>query len=381
MGDGGSGSLLEALPGQDAVRTYLTNAFASGRVGQSYLFYGGAGPDRVAGAYALAQGVVCPSGGETGACGACDDCERVARRAHPDVSLLEPESAQGYLMAQVRALIEDSQMAPIRAKKKVYIVDNADKMGASAANALLKSIEEPPESTVFVLLAPSVGAILPTIVSRCQTVRFGAVPPKRSLELVSEKLGLPENVCRRAVGCCPSTVQAMELLASPKRTEARRAMLECFDRLPSSDGADVISLAKSAVEAARAPLEELKEDQATVTAESAKVLSDAAMRELEGRQKRELSAAERSGIMEQLGAARSLLRDALLIAVGSDEPISCDDFERAVRLYASVLSTDRLPGALQAVDETAERIQRNVTPQLAYEAMLLTIKGMITCRP
>ena len=374
----GEASLLaRGLVGQQAVRSFLTNALEGSRLGHAYLFLGAPGSGKLDAAWALAQGAVCPQGG----CGACDDCVRVARKTHPDVHVLRPESAQGYLVGQVRALIDDLQMAPIRAKRKVYILDEAESLTSATANALLKSLEEPPEGVVFVLLASTRDAVLPTVLSRCQVVPLRPVSAESALALLADETGSPENLCRRAVACCPSPSAAREFLGSEARQAARRALLDVFDRLPDADELDVLNGAKSAVLAAKAPLADFKEAQQAVLDENAKLLSGPAMKELEERQKRELTARERSGIMEQLGAARSFLRDALEVAAGGPRPLACDDYERAARWYAARLGPDGLPRALACVAQAEERVRRNVSPQLAVEAMLLEIKELIACRP
>ena len=373
----GAGLLARSLMGQDAVRSFLENAVASGRLGQAYLFLGAPGSGKLDAAYALAQAAVCPQGG----CGSCDDCVRAARRTHPDIRLLRPESAQGYLIAQIRALIEDLALAPIRSRRKVYILDEAERLTSSAANALLKSLEEPPDNAMFVLLATSRDAVLPTVLSRCQVVPFRPIAAEQALAVLSEELGMPENLCRRAVACCPSPAQAREFLGSEARQQARRAMLDCLDRLPAADELDVLQGAKAAVLAAKAPLADFKSAQQAVLDENAKLLSASAMRELEERQKRELTARERSGIMEQLGAARSLLRDALGAAAGDAGQPVCDDYARAAATYARRLGVDGLARALGAVDRAEDAVRRNVSPQLAFEAMLFEIKELIACRP
>lgn len=369
--------LAHSLMGQDEVRSFLENALATNRLGHAYIFLGTPGSGKLEAAFALAQGCLCDEGG----CGSCDSCRRVARRTHPDVHLLRPESAQGYLIGQIRNLIDDMALSPIRGRRKVYILDEAENLAPSAANALLKSLEEPPEGVVFVLLASARDAVLPTILSRCQAIAFRSIPAARSVEMLVDELGLPASLCRRAAGCCPSPAAAREFLGSPARQEARRAILNALDRLPRSDELDVLQEARSAIAAAKAPLADLKQAQQAVLEENSQMLAGPAMRELEERQKRELTARERSGIMEQLGAVRSLLRDALCIAAGREEAPACDDYVRAAHLYAERLGLDGLPRAAQAVQNAEDNVRKNVSPQLAYEAMLFEIKEMITCQP
>ena len=174
-------SLLAKLDTQERVRDFLTNAVASGRASHAYLFLGAPGAGKLDAAWALAQAFLCEQDG----CGSCDSCVRVARHTHPDVHYYTPESATGYLIAQTRELLDDVPLAPIRAKAKVYIIDRAEQLRANTANALLKTLEEPPEGVMFILLGTSADVMLPTIVSRspiCNT-RSGvarSITPLRS---------------------------------------------------------------------------------------------------------------------------------------------------------------------------------------------------------
>ena len=140
-----------------------------------------------------------------------------------------------------------------------------------------------------------------------------------------------------------------------------------------------MACARKAILAAKAPLSDLKDAQQAVLEENANWMSSKAMKELEERQKRELSARERSGIMEMFGAQRSLLRDALMLASGRQEEPCCDDFVRTAQAYARRLGTDGVTRALACVDKACQRVRSNVSPQLALEVMLFDIKEMLKC--
>lgn len=157
-----------------------------------------------------------------------------------------PESATGYLIAQTRELLDDVPLAPIRAKAKVYIIDRAEQLRANTANALLKTLEEPPEGVMFILLGTSADVMLPTIVSRCQCVPFRLVSPTVAAQAVSRATGQDPARCRMAVAVAGSPTRGIEFLKSAERQDARRQMVRCH-RLGSiaADEADVLSRAKS----------------------------------------------------------------------------------------------------------------------------------------
>ena len=372
-------SLLAKLDTQPRVRDFLARAVASGRASHAYLFLGSPGSGKLDAAWALAQALLCAEEAIPGACAACDDCVRVARRTHPDVHYYAPESATGYLIAQTRDLLEDVALSPIRAKRKVYIIDRAEQLRANTANALLKTLEEPPESVTFILLGTSSDVMLPTIVSRCQCVPFRPLSTDESTTAVARATGLPPARCRMAVAVAGSPARAVEFLKSADRQAARRAMVRAVDALAHADEADILASAKELMGAIHAPLAEVKSTQQAVLEQNQDYLSRGALKQLEDRNKRELNARERSGIMEALASVRSLLRDVLIrLEDAQDAPVN-DDVRDVVERIASDTTTTGVTLALDAVSLAETRIARNVTPQLAIEVMLFNIRKALKC--
>ena len=375
MSASANNSLLAQLDTQPRVRDFLERAVRTDRASHAYLVVGAPGSGKLDAAWALAQALLCEQGG----CGACDSCIRVARKTHPDVHLYEPESATGYLIAQIRDLLEDVALAPIRAPRKVYIVDRAEQLRANSANALLKTLEEPPENTTFILLGTSTDVMLPTIVSRCQCVPFRMLSTDESTDAVARATGLPEPRCRMAVAVAGSPARAAAFLKSAERQEARRQMLRAVDALPRADEADILLAAKDLMVAIHAPLADVKSTQQAVLEQNADYLSRGALKQLEERNKRELSARERSGIMEALASVRTLLRDVLMLLEGAPDGIVNDDVRDIVERLAASTTTAGAIAALEAVGRAEKRIARNITPQLTVEVMLFDIRKALVC--
>ncbi len=368
-------SLLENLTGQPRVQGFLRHAVEGGRVAHAYLFVGAPGSGKLEAAYALAQALLCENDG----CGACDACVRVARHTHPDVHYFAPESATGYLISQTRELLEDVGLAPIRAKRKVYIIDRAEQMRANTANALLKTIEEPPSTVTFILLGTSTDLILPTIVSRCQCVPFRSMPLDESAGTVARATGADLSRCRMAIAVTGGPARAIEFLKSAERQDARRQMLRAVDMLRRSDEADILLGVRDLMAAIKAPLAEVKSTQQAVLDQNADYLSRGALKQLEDRNKRELTARERSGIMEALASVRSLLRDVLLTLEGDPSTVVNEDAADIIDRLAARATTAGVVEALEAVSAAERRIARNITPQLTIEVMLFDIRKALLC--
>ena len=151
---------------------------AEKRLSHAYMLVGPEGPERDAAARRLAAALLCPA--ENAPCGQCRDCRKVLEGVHPDVSRVgreqgEKERRGQILVGQIRAMTADAALAPNEAARKVYIIDEAERMNGQAQNALLKALEDPPGHACFILCTAAADGLLPTVRSRC--VR--AVDPAR----------------------------------------------------------------------------------------------------------------------------------------------------------------------------------------------------------
>ncbi len=368
---------FEALHEQPRVREFFRRAFEQRRLSHAYLFVGAPGSGKIAAAEVVAKSIVCPHGGD----GTCEDCIRVSHHTHPDVHWYKPQSASGYLIGQVREIISDVMLAPIKAQNKVYVLDRADLLRTEAANALLKTIEEPPRDAIFILCARSTSTVLPTICSRCQVVPFRTLSEKDALSAVMRKTAASQTEARVALAVTGTPSRALDFLASPSRREVRRLMVEAVGDTLRCDSWDILGNAREIVAEVKIPLGTLQRAQEEALETHKDFLEKKVLKEVEKANKRELTVRERSGMMEALAAAESLLRDVLVRCENISEPIVNEDVADVVDRLASRTYTRGVIRALAAIQEASFNLEHMVTPQLVVETMLLAIKEALTCPP
>lgn len=172
---------FEAIRAQSAAIELLSRAIRSGRVAHAYAFVGPSGVGRRLTALAFAQALLCPAEG----CGQCRTCARVNAGTHPDCHLVVPDG-QNIKIEQIRELERLAHLTPHEGRRKVFILDSAERMTLPAAHAFLKTLEEPPARTVLVLILAQVRALPATILSRCQLVRFCPLPLSDAVALLME---------------------------------------------------------------------------------------------------------------------------------------------------------------------------------------------------
>jgi DNA polymerase III subunit delta' len=158
-------TIWDTLVGQAPVATALQAAVAGRGMTHSWLFTGPPGSGRSNAALAFAAALQCPSGG----CGECQDCHLSLVGSHPDVTVVRTDKLS-IGVDEVRDLVRRAALAPVGAARQVLVIEDADRLTEQAANALLKAIEEPTDHTVWLLCAPTVEDVLPTIRSRCRFV-------------------------------------------------------------------------------------------------------------------------------------------------------------------------------------------------------------------
>ena len=356
---------------QERVRTFLLRSLGSGQVSHAYLFCGSSAGDIEATARAFAQALVCPDGG----CGSCGECQRVVHGTHPDVRWLEPESAQkGYLVEQVRGLIEDSALTPVRARRKVYVIRSAERLGAQAANALLKTLEEPADDVVFLLLAPSADVVLTTVRSRCSVVPFATADASAEAARVAAATGADEPTARALIAVAGTADGARALLADDARLQLRERILSMLGSIDTASDRELIALADALVASAGdASADATFEEEARAAEIDADFLSRAALKDAESRRKRAEAAKSRQALAEAVRVVEVALEDALALTIGPDLPL-LDETHAALARALAARGTETVLCALDAAERASADLYRPATPALVLQVMFLRLK-------
>jgi DNA polymerase-3 subunit delta' len=326
---------LEELAGQDHAVALLLRAVALGRVPHAYLFHGPPGVGKRSAAVGLGLALICPEAPGKG-CGSCDVCRRALAGNHPDVRVIVP-ATQFTLMEQIQEIVRLGTSRPHEAPARVIVLDEADRMTRSGANALLKTLEEPYPDTYLVLVTTVPDGLPPTVLSRTQRVRFIPVRPAVMVELAARR-GLERERAETAAALSAGSVGR-------------------FFELLGNTGED--SLWKVAAELRRA-----------AGAGPMGAIFDAA-----------LSVGDKEG-KETLPDALALLarfyRDALAAASGAPDLVLLrghgDELDRLASAASAQPALAPLRRALAAVLEADQALLANANAVLAMERMLLEMR-------
>ncbi|MCX5657182.1 MAG: DNA polymerase III subunit delta' [Candidatus Omnitrophica bacterium] len=184
---------MNQIIGQDDSVSFLLNSSKQGKVGHAYLFYGPEGVGKALVAKFFAQLLNC-EGKDDKPCYECNSCRKIEDKNHPDIFWIKPEEdSMGIKILAVREIQERISFKTYEAKYKIFIIEDADKLLEDAANCLLKTLEEPPAGSVLILIAKNREKIIPTIISRCQSVRFKSLNLTALENFLKDKFGIDKD--------------------------------------------------------------------------------------------------------------------------------------------------------------------------------------------
>lgn len=316
-----------SISGHEQQKTLLRQALAQQRIAHAYLFAGPRGIGKRLVAMAFARALLCTNGN---GCGTCAACRKIDHGHHPDCHLLDADDG-ALKIEQVRQLQKDLALRPLEGSYKICLIDGVEHFTSAAANALLKTLEEPRPNTVMLLLTNHLEQVLPTIRSRCQLLPFARLPRDLLAGILSRQLSLDET---SAVVLAALAQGSLDIALGENRQlylEKRPELIQALSALSAGSNIRTFQLA-----------EELAGDKDSLPA--------------------------------VLDIFETFYRDLLLLHNGCPQRqlVNLDLGDRLAALSRET-TTERLLQQLHILDTARHHLQRNVNRQLAVEVMLLQL--------
>ena len=343
---------FETFPEQDEAKALLRAAVREGSA-HAYLFHGPRGVGKRRAALAFAAELL-------------GDAERVARRTHPDLYVLEPLGAQ-IRIDPIRALRRDLHMRPFEADRRVYLIFGAHLMNEEAADALLKDLEEPPSYAVVVLIADDLGPLPETIRSRCQHVPFRRLS-HRAVKAHLSARGLTGERLEALARVAGGRLDAAERLLDSQAAAGRERVLELARAVYLEPGFDPGGASRSINELVQ---ERARAARVAVTEAAG---PDEREREVEQRARRAGRGVERDELLAALEVLSSWYRDLVVVAAGAEGAVV--NVDRVAELTADGVPERSEPAerAAEAVRDVWRSFEFQVQPVLALEALFTRLR-------
>lgn len=316
--------------GQASIKEHLKKSLQTGKISHAYIFYGEKGSGKKSLADLFARTLQCEAKGED-PCNQCTSCRQAASHNHPDIMYLQHEKPQIISVDEIRRQInQDIAIKPYSSERKIYIVDEAEKMNVQAQNALLKTLEEPPGYAVILLLTTNLEALLPTIRSRCVTLTMKPVSEQELQRYLMRRAQIPDykaGVC--AAFARGNVGRGLELAVSTEFEELKDSTLQLLLHIEEMTLSDLTAEAK----------------------------------------KRAEKNSDREGFLELL---EMWYRDVLLYkATGTGRGLIFGEEASRIKKMALRSTFEGLNRMLETITETRTRLAANVNPELTMEWLLL----------
>lgn len=339
------------IVGHEWAVDYLRRSIAAGRAAHAYSISGPAGVGKRLLARRLAQALNCEMGGPD-PCLQCRSCTLIERNTHPDVRVaglhtqaavlgLKEEQAEKQKVLRVeliRSFASDITLRPYEARRRVLILHDAEKLSEQASNALLKTLEEPPPYATLILVANSGGDLLPTVASRCQSIKLRPVPRAQVAEALVERANIAAEDARLLAAWSGGRLGwALEMVARPDELEARQHQLDALIALPTQGRA-------------------------------------AALRWAEERAK-EYRGGSQHAAFAALELWQSWWRDVLLTAAHCDDALTHIDRREELHAAARRAPLADLHRFITDLGAATTQLRENVNPQLVFEHIVLHLPG------
>lgn len=319
--------------GHEDIVKHFKSSIELGKISHAYILNGEKGSGKKTLAAVVAKSLQCESG-EADPCGTCKSCLQAESGNQPDIIWVTHEKPNVISVDEIRTqILNDIELKPYSSRYKIYIVPDAQLMNTQAQNAILKTLEEPPEYAIIMLLTNNVDKFLPTIISRCIVLNFRPVEPLHMVDYLVNQIGIDREKARFCTDFAQGNLgKAVRLAISPDYNEIKEDSLRLLRRIQDMDMDEIIQAVRNM-----------------------------------GKYKLDIT--------DYIDIMTMWFRDLLMVKISNSPNKLIFKAEFSVmKKQASHVSYEGLEEILQALDKLKIRLEANVNFDIAMELMLLTMK-------
>lgn len=363
---------FQNIYGQPAVIRILQSAIEKNRVAHAYLFVGPSGVGRKLTARIYAESLNCERFHDRNPCGTCASCRLIANGNHPDVQMISPTKRSSTIsVKQIEELLPFAYMRPVRGTYKVFILSEADRLGLGAANKLLKTLEEPPPSTVFILVTERPESMLPTVVSRCQPIKFGRLSTELVVRILESDFCVDREKAVIAAELANGQITRALKFSDPEQVDT---ILRVVSSLQTYSGR--VGAYDALLDFFASQREKLSEEAEQSISNVGEELDVAVRTSIDDLRKSFVDRHYREFLGDCLGLLLTFYRDVLVLRETKAEDLVINRNRlKLLREYASTLGPSEIVRNMEDIEEASEYCSHYVGEDRVFLDLLLKLRN------
>ena len=358
---------------QQVAKKILEASLRENRISHAYLFYGPEGSGKKLTALQFAKALNCIHRKDTEPCDKCPSCRRIDRYLHPDIVWLSSTGRRQLIgIESIKRIAYLATLKSIEAQYKVFIVEEPERLTKEAANSFLKTLEEPASGVVIILLSAFPYKIIPTIVSRCQKIKFLSLKASEAIEVVKKKFGIEEEMGRLAYFLSGGKIDSINVLLSANFWSLREEFFKLFERLPSGDYTVPLAMVDLITEKISSFRERIKGEKETTIQEFEKNLSSSELKAIKTFREAEVEDGVKKLVKIVFSMIKSCYTDILTIQNGGGFIIN-EDKQDLLTEKGKIFSSPSLFFAVEEIEKCRTLIEGNANLSLTLQTLFINL--------
>ena len=358
---------------QELAKKILTSALREDRISHSYLFHGPQGSGKKQTALEFAKALNCSQRRGDDPCENCPSCRRIASHTHPDVQLTSPIGPKQVIGIQAIKKIEKyAALKSMQSRYEVFIIDQAERLTKEAGNSFLKTLEEPPPEVVIILISAFPDEIIPTIVSRCQKVKFVSLSPSEGVEMVKNRFDLDERRAHLLYFICGGRMNRIDLWLRAELWSLREKICEFVETISSSDYEKPLAMAEVIYKRVQSFTDDARRQKEDSIRELEDNLPSFQIKNIKAERQAEVQDEVKELIRIIFSILKSLYRDLWAIRNGREFIINTDR-EQLLRQRAEKLTSSYVIQATEEIERQESFLAQSANVSLALQVLFINL--------
>jgi DNA polymerase-3 subunit delta' len=361
---------------QEIAKKILTSAIEDDRIHHSYLFFGPEGSGKKLTALEFAKALNCLKRENTEPCDSCSPCRKITGYIHPDVIWTSPSGPKRVIgINAIRNLEQFAQLKSLEARHKVFVVEKVENLTKEAGNSFLKTLEEPPSNVIIILLSAFPDRILPTIVSRCQRIKFLSLSPLEGIKVVKKRFNVEEEKAHVLYFVCSGKIKWIELWIESNLWSLRDKIFEFLINIFSQAKRDYdapLTMAELITETISAFTDKVKKEKQSSVKELEKNLSSSQLKNIKALKQAEMEGLKKEIVKLIFSIIKSFYADLFAINHGM-EFITNKDKKTFLKKKAKDFSNSYISEAIEEIERNDAFLDSGANLSLTFQVLFINL--------